>query len=241
MAGRPLFTPSSAEERNWNTNSTYFHIADSGGNYIGFQFNPTTVTATRIPGFIPVTALNDFDGTNVNLCYGISGSKIISYNFSTATVTTIIDVQTLTSINLNNRIAIDMHVSHINGPVASVICGGTQQDTDFLAITYNIGTGAHHVLNLQNPNNVTLDGVKITPTGTIPTLLHNASIAPGGNYVCLDGVGRPGIAIWNINAGLGLSGHRFTLAAIKSLATGPTRTPALSTRAPIWRKRMRPG
>ena len=76
-----------------------------------------------------------------------------------------------------------------------------KQDTDFIAITYNIATGAHHVLNVQNPTNVTLDGVKITPTGTIPTLLHNASIAPGGNYVCLDGVGGQGIAIWNVNAG----------------------------------------
>ena len=65
VAGRPLFTPSSSEERNWNTTSTYFHITDSGGNYIGFQFNPTTVTATRIPGYIAVTALNDFDATRM--------------------------------------------------------------------------------------------------------------------------------------------------------------------------------
>ena len=52
QAGRPLFTPSSAEQNSWNKNSTMFYVSTSGGSILLYDFDPETMRArpAQIPG-----------------------------------------------------------------------------------------------------------------------------------------------------------------------------------------------
>src|SRR5436190_993436 len=47
--GRFFMSPSSAECTAWNTNSTKFYVLGSGGVQIPYNFNPTTLTVSRMP------------------------------------------------------------------------------------------------------------------------------------------------------------------------------------------------
>src|SRR5438094_4993608 len=47
-AGRFWASPSSAETSAWNTNATKFYVVGGGGEQLPYNFNPTTMTASRM-------------------------------------------------------------------------------------------------------------------------------------------------------------------------------------------------
>ncbi len=45
QAGRPLVTPSSAEQNSWNKDSTMFYVTTDGGSFLLYDFDPSTMKA----------------------------------------------------------------------------------------------------------------------------------------------------------------------------------------------------
>ena len=43
QAGRPLVTPSSAEQNSWNKDSTKFYVTTDGGSFLLYDFDPSTM------------------------------------------------------------------------------------------------------------------------------------------------------------------------------------------------------
>src|SRR5712664_3757646 len=100
-AGRQWRSPSSSETSAWNSNSTRFYVVGEGGEQVPYDFNPTTMTASRMGdpsngsgGLVFVLAGEpSFSFVDPDLIYGGSGTQIVSYRFSTVTQTALHDVR----------------------------------------------------------------------------------------------------------------------------------------------------
>src|SRR5580704_19391628 len=71
--GRPLYTPSSAEQNSWNKDSTMFYVTTSGGSFMLYNFDAGTMTAgpARSPN-LSWGAEPQFSFRQANILYGVS-------------------------------------------------------------------------------------------------------------------------------------------------------------------------
>jgi hypothetical protein len=102
--GRFWASPTSAETSAWNTDSTKLSVIGGGGEIVPYRFDPRTMTAARMgdTGNAGGGLLLFFGGepsfsfVDPDVMYGVDWSdrhRFVSYRFSTATQTTIHDVQ----------------------------------------------------------------------------------------------------------------------------------------------------
>ena len=85
QAGRPLFTPASAEQNSWNKDSTMFYVNTSGGSLLLYDFDPATITARQAG--TPKRDLGgepEFSFLRANILYGMNRRERVLEQYDTS-------------------------------------------------------------------------------------------------------------------------------------------------------------
>ena len=198
-AGRPLYSPGSAEQNSWNKNSTMFYVSTSGGTFLLYTFDPATMKAR--PARNPTLnwgAEPQFSFQQANILYGLSERVFEQYDASSGRVT-----------KINNPSKCVKLASRDNGSSVTVSADdnrfmetiGPEQDEYYMVYIYDRTKGCRW-LNTQTGE----VGGQWGPTGTISVpdrlLMHNARMSKSGKFVDM----RPGHslvghdwAVWEVD------------------------------------------
>jgi hypothetical protein len=216
QSGRPLYTPSSAEQNSWNKNSTMFYVTTSGGSFLLYNFDPATMTArpARTPN-LPWGAEPQFSFKDVNLLYGLNRRQTTfeQYDTSTGRVTQINNASKCVKLGARDA-AFTLTVSADDNRFMTIL--GPEQDLNYMVYIYDRTQGCRWF------NTTTGEiGGEWGPKGTISVPdrfpLHNGRMSKSGKFVYLTrgsggGVGHRWV-VWEIdslNVGVcsrGCSGH----------------------------------
>jgi hypothetical protein len=203
QAGRPLVTPSSAEQNSWNKNSTMFYVTTYGGSFLLYNFDPATMAArpAKTPN-LGWGAEPQFSFSKVNILYGINqrDSVLEQYDTSSGHVTEInapSKCVKLYSRESGHAITVSADDSRFMTTL------GPQQDQNRLVYIHDRSQGCRW-LNTQTGE----IGGQWGPKGTISVpdrfLIHNARMSKSGKFVYVtrgDG-GTPGHrwVVWEIDS-----------------------------------------
>ncbi len=217
QAGRPLFSPSSAEQNPWNKDSTMFYVNTSGGSFVIYDFDPATMKAhpAKTPN-LPWTQEPQFSFSQPNILYGMVRREPIfqQYDFSTGHVTDINNASKCVKLNSSDN-GHSVTVSADDDRFMATL--GPQQDQNYILYVYDRNQGCRWY-NTQTGE----IGGQWGPKGTVSVpdrfLLHNARMAKSGKFVYMARGGRVGVGtgwvVWEIdtmNVGVcprGCSGHK---------------------------------
>jgi len=200
--GRFFMSPSSAESTAWNTNSTKFYVMGSGGEQIPYNFNPATMTASRVAplgsaGGVVLNFIGEptFSFVDSDVIYGGSGSQLVAYRFSTATQTALHDLSScLPGIAFH---ALSLSISKDDQQFLAYL-GGANQDADTTVYVYDRTKGCRW-LNTQTGQVGGQWGPTGTYTGDKGLLLHNSRLSKGGQFARLiTSNGGAGTYYWDI-------------------------------------------
>ena len=202
QAGRPLMTPSSAEQNSFNTDSTMFYVTTSGGSFVLYSFDPATMKARVVRS----PQLNwggepQFSFSKPNILYGINHRDTVFEQYDTST-------GKVTEVNAPAKcVKLDSQDSgHTVSASADdnrfMMTLGPQQDKNYLVYVYDRTQGCRW-LNTQTGE----IGGQWGPKGTISVPdrfpIHNARMAKSGKflYVTRGGGGSPGHRwiVWEID------------------------------------------
>jgi hypothetical protein len=205
QGGRPLYTPSSAEQNSWNKNSTMFYVITSGGSFLLYDFEPTTMTprAARNPN-LDWGGEPQFSFQQINLLYGMHRPKPLfeQYDTSVGRVTEVNDPSKCVKLE-SGDLGRDVTVSADDNRFMTVL--GPRQDESYMVYIYDRAQGCRWY-NTQTGE----VGGQWGPKGTIPLpdrfLLHNARMAKSGKFVYLVRAG-----------GSSAIGHRWVVWDVDSL------------------------
>jgi len=203
--GRAWFSPSSAETTAWNTNSTKFYVVGGGGEQLPFDFDPTTMKASRIgkgrsgDGGLVLSFGGEptFSFADPDVLYGGNGSRLMSYRLSTRAQTTLHDVH---SCLPGARI----HGLTVSGTKDDgrllVYVGGEVQDRDTTVYVFDRTLGCRWI-NTQTGQVGGAWGPTGAYTGDKGLVLHNARISKGGRWARLiTSNGGAGEYFWDIES-----------------------------------------
>ena len=201
QAGRPLFTPSSAEQNSWNKNSTMFYVTTSGGGFLLYDFDPETMT-TR-PAKSPKVDLGaepQFSFRQANILYGMNPRRraFEQYDTSTGQVAEVNDTSKCVKLDSGDTATL-VSVSADDNRFTTML--GPRQDKNYMVYVYDRAQGCRWY-NTQTGE----IGGQWGPKGTISVpdrfLLHNARMAKSGKFVYLTrgggGIGQ-GWVVWEID------------------------------------------
>jgi hypothetical protein len=200
--GRPLFTPSSAEQNSWNKNSTMFYVTTSGGSILLYRFDPEAMKAQPIG--TPAVGLGgepQFSFQQPNLLFGISPRRLVfeQYDVLSGRATDVNDPSKCVKLAPNDLGSV-IGVSADDNRFMTVL--GPQQDKDYLVYIYDRAQGCRWY-NTQTGE----VGGQWGPKGTISASdrfsIHNARISKSGKFVYVTrgggGIGH-GWAVWDIDS-----------------------------------------
>lgn len=181
-SGRPLYTPSSAEQNTWNKNSTMFYVTTSGGSFLLYEFDPSTMQAK--PAKMPTLRWGgepQFSFGQNNVMYGISHPDTVIQQYDTATGRVKDINQPGKCVKLGPRDSgHTITVSADDNRFMTTL--GPQQDENYLVYVYDRTQGCRW----YNPVTGEVGG-DWGPKGTISSPdrfpLHNARMAKSGKYV----------------------------------------------------------
>jgi hypothetical protein len=184
----------------WNTQATLFYVQAPSGGMLLFAFDPPTMTATRVldkstgqPLAMPLAG-TFFSRTDPNTLYGLSGNTVASFDFTTQTTTSVLDLNGVVPppTDGGHSYALGVHQG-ANGLLVSSF-GGPEQDAMPYLITYSPATGVQHLMDVTK---ATLDGVAI-PGGPSGTGIHSFQLDGSGQYLMFTVAGAsPGNWLWN--------------------------------------------
>ena len=191
---RSYKTPSAAHQNAWNTTSTRFYTLSSGGAYVPFEFDPSTMRAKRIAPtltgdgglMLKFTGEPQFSYVHEELIFGAyspSPRTIAEYNFSTGQYSMLLDLQTVGAASGTYMGGI----TSSSGPVEkiSVFYGGSSQDRhDKVVVFERDNPSRRRVLNTMTS---TIDGVPTAIPLNFP--MHHSYIDRSGRYVMLSPTG----------------------------------------------------
>lgn len=152
---------SGSSEQEWNADSTKFWLGTWGGGFVGFTFDPATMTVGKeTPNnwaafggllFDTSSSYGDpaFSRVDRDLIYMVRQSvgnqrQVYSYRFSTQTHTLILDFDSLPIWTPAGNVS---RVRLSDTDQISMTFNGTGGDTDYMAIHYTPSTGAYKVIN----------------------------------------------------------------------------------------------
>jgi len=215
VTGSSWYTPSSAETNAWNTNSTMFYVAGSGGEQIPFSFDPVTMTASRIGdttnprgglvlGFNSEPAFSFLDS---DLIYGvINDTQLSSYRFSTATFTLLHDETTCLppGVSTDNKGG-GTYLSHDDQRILDIV--GGVQDSNMYVYVWDRTLGCRW-LDTQNGTASGWGGRTPVPySGDSNFFIHHATISGNGRWVRITVAGcspspggPPCLYFWDVNS-----------------------------------------
>src|SRR2546425_1019856 len=203
--GRAWLSPSSAETTAWNTNSTRFYVVGGGGEQLPFDFDPTTMRASRIgkgkrsDGGLVLNFGGEaaFSFVDPDVLYGGDGSRLVSYRMSTRAQTSLHDVHSC----LPGVATRGLNVSGTKDDRRLLVyVGGDAQDRDTIVYVYDRTLGCRW-LNTQTGQVGGAWGPTGLYTGDKGLFLHNARISKGGRWARLiTSNGRAGEYFWDIES-----------------------------------------
>ena len=206
--GRPVYTPSSAEQNSWNKDSTMFYVTTSGGSFLLYDFNPATlaVRAARSPK-LNWLAEPQFSFRQVNILYGMSHRDPVfeQYDTSNGRVIEVNDPSKCVKLEPRDS-GHSVTVSADDNRFMTTL--GPQQDRNYMVYIYDRTQGCRWY------NTATGEiGGQWGPKGIISApdrfLLHNARMAKSGKFVLM------------VRAGGGPAvGHRWVVWDIDSMQIG---------------------
>ena len=180
--GGPIMTPSSAEQNNWNTDSTKFYVITMGARDLLFDFDPATMTA-KSKGFLDLNWGGEpqFSYTQPNILYGIDkrNPSFQQYDVASGHVTNLNNVSDCLKLNpADNGHGITVSADD-NRFMTNV---GPKQDGNYLIYVYDRQQGCRWY-NTQTGE----VGGKWGPQGTVAMpdrlLIHNARMSKSGKFV----------------------------------------------------------
>jgi hypothetical protein len=214
--GRPLYTPSSAEQNSWNKDSTIFYVTTSGGSFLLYHFDPASMTArpARIPP-LPWGAEPQFSFEHANILYGMShpAPEFEQYDTATGKVAEINDPSKCVKLGARDS-GHSITVSADDNRFMTTL--GPLQDENYLVYIYDRTQGCRW----YNPQTGEIGG-QWGPKGTVSVpdrfLVHNARMAKSGKFVYVTRGGGGSVGhrwvVWEIDTmnvsvcSRGCSGH----------------------------------
>jgi hypothetical protein len=200
-AGRPLFTPSSAEQNSWNKDSTMFYVTTSGGSFLLYDFDPATMTArpARNPS-LNWGAEPQFSFRQANILNGMNHREPVfeQYDTSSGRVTEINDASKCVKLGSRDS-GHSVTVSADDSRFMTTL--GPEQDKNYMVYVYDRTQGCRWY-NTQTGE----IGGQWGPKGTISIadrfLLHNARMAKSGKFVYMtrgeSAIGH-GWVVWEVD------------------------------------------
>ncbi|HZQ96673.1 MAG TPA: hypothetical protein VFA67_16805 [Candidatus Sulfotelmatobacter sp.] len=201
-ADRPLFTPASAEQNSWNTDSTAFYVNTAGGSFLIYTFDPATMKAKSAGnpnadmGGEPV-----FSFQKPNILYGMARKRRIieQYDIAKGRMTDLDDPSKCLKLQLEDSGFLSSISADDNRFLAIL---GPQQDKNYAVYVYDRTQGCRWY-NTQTGE----IGGQWGPKGTISIpdrfSLHNARMAKSGKFVYMTRGGGPGIGrgwvVWEVD------------------------------------------
>jgi hypothetical protein len=222
--GRSYSTPSAAHQLAWNATSDRFYIRSLDGWFIPYNFDPSSMTASRIQPtgtgdgglLIPSQVEPQFSFMSRDIVFGTTRDQsqpihdypvVQAFDFSTGVATDLINLRLFTLVDPDTYSA--ALSSSATGPEkVSVIFAGTGQDRHFKVAVFNVASPASSVIILNTRDSMISFGVAAPGPTTSPLgfLLHHAWIDQTGQKVVLYPVNaQPSpMVIWD------LATHTFT-------------------------------
>jgi hypothetical protein len=182
QAGRPLYTPSSAEQNSWNKDSTMFYVTTSGGSFMLYNFDAATMTASpaRSPN-LSWGAEPQFSFRQANILYGVSHPEpaFEQYDTSSGRVTEINKPSKCVKLGVRDS-GHSVTVSADDNRFMTTL--GPLQDENYLVYIYDRSQGCRW----YNPETGEIGGAW-GPKGTVSIPdrfpIHNARLAKSGKFV----------------------------------------------------------
>jgi hypothetical protein len=207
FVGRLWASPSSAETSAWNTDSTKFFVIGGGGEVVPYRFDPATMTASRMgdPSNATGGLLLFFGGepsfsfVDPDVLYGVDWAernRMVAYRVSTATQSTVHDVQTC----LPGAAVHEGNISVTKGDQRLLdYVGGTAQGLDTYVYVYDRTLGCRW-LNTQTGQVGGAWGPTGTYNGEAGWFMHNARILKNGKWarIVASSASTAGVYFWNI-------------------------------------------
>jgi hypothetical protein len=202
QAGRPLFTPSSAEQNPWNKDSTMFYVTTSGGSILLYHFDPATMTARQDRAAnLNLGGEPQFSFRDAKLLYGISPRERVfkQYDTSSGHMADVNDPSKCVKL-ASGDLGGDITVSADDNRFTTTL--GPQQDKYYMVYVYDRVQGCRW----YNTQTGEIDG-QWGPKGTISLpdrfSMHNARMSKSGKFVYLarggGGIGHNWV-VWELDS-----------------------------------------
>jgi hypothetical protein len=196
--GRAWSSPSSAETAAWNVDSTRFYVVGGGGEQLPFDFDPTTLKASRVGGLVlSFGGEPTFSFVDPDVLYAGHGSRLVSYRLSTRAQTALHDVHSCLP-------GVPVHGLMVSGTKDDgrllVYVGGEVQDRDTIVYVFDRTRGCRW-MNTQTGQVGGAWGPTGVYNGDKGLLLHNARISKGGRWArVITSNGGAGEYFWDIES-----------------------------------------
>jgi hypothetical protein len=199
--GRSYSTPSAAHQLAWNATSDRFYIRSLDGWFIPYNFDPITMTASRIQptgtgdgGLLIQSQVEpQFSFVAPNIIFASTRDQtepihdfpvVHKFDFSTGAYTIMLNLRTVTPVDPDTY-AGALSSSATTPEKVSIMFGGTGQDRHFKVAVFNVASPESTVIILNTRDSkITRNGVT-TSTSTLGFLLHHAWIDQSGRWVVL--------------------------------------------------------
>jgi hypothetical protein len=202
VAGRSLFSPSSAEQNPWNKDSTMFYVNTAGGSFLLYAFDPVTMK-THLAGSPSLSWSGEpqFSYGHAHILYGVSSRDPVfqQYDVSTGKVSDLNDASKCVKLQ---------PMDHGFSPTVSaddnrfLVTLGPQQDKNYILYIYDRSLGCRWY-NTQTGEVGGQWGSKGTISAPDRFLIHNARMAKSGKYLYATRGGGPSIGetwvVWEID------------------------------------------
>ena len=221
--GRSYSTPSAAHQLSWNATSDRFYIRSLDGWFVPYNFDPTTMTATRIQptttgdgGLLIQSHVEpQFSFRSGNIIYAATRDQtatdghdypvIHQYDFNTGRYTILLNLRPYTEIDPQFPDARDTYAGALSSSATvpekvSVMFNAGNQDRHYKVAVFNVSAPASSLVILNTlASTVTRNGIPV-PTTPLGFRLHHAWIDQTGQWVVLAPTGgSPAhFIVWNL-------------------------------------------
>ena len=195
-AGVPFFTPASAEQNSWNSNSSRFFVTDNGGALWLFDFDANTMKPREVGKLKAPWRGAQFSYSQPDILYGVAGRSAVfqQYDAASGKVSDIHDASSCASLKASDW-GSGISVSADDKRLMGVF--GPQQDNNYLVYLYDREKGCRWY-NTQTGE----IGGKWGPRGTIAApyrfSIHDARMSKSGEFVEISGGGK-GPMYWQVD------------------------------------------
>jgi hypothetical protein len=203
--GRSYSTPSAAHQLAWNATSDRFYVRSLDGWFIPYDFNPITMTASRIqpaatgngglliasqvePQFSFISRDIVFGSTRDQSVPVVDGDYPVVHqlDFSTGTYTELMNLRLVTAVDRDTYSGA-LSSSATAPEKVSIMFAGTGQDRHFKVAVFDVASpyASVIVLNTRDSQISVGGGLPVPTTAPLGFLLHHAWIDQTGRWVLL--------------------------------------------------------